>query len=99
MYDSLGYFDPASKQPFRQLAWSDVNTKPAQQLAYTAALEGLVLLKNDGTLPFKKNIKKIALVGPWSNATTLMQGNYFGVAPYLVSPLLGAQADYLARQL
>ena len=25
------------------------------------------------------------------NATTLMQGNYAGVAPYLISPLLGAQ--------
>lgn len=51
----------------------------------------MVLLKNDGTLPLSKRIRKIALVGPWANATTLMQGNYFGVAPYLISPLLGAQ--------
>ncbi|TCD62590.1 hypothetical protein EIP91_006664 [Steccherinum ochraceum] len=87
----LGYFDPASNQPFRQLGWSDVNVPSAQQLAYTAAVEGLVLLKNDGTLPLQKSVKKIALVGPWANATTLLQGNYFGVAPYIISPLLGAQ--------
>lgn len=49
---------------------------------------GTTLLKNDGTLPFKvgKGLS-VALVGDWANATTQMQGNYFGVAPYLVSPL------------
>ena len=50
-----------------------------------------MLLKNDGTLPFNKSIRKLALIGPWANATTVMQGNYFGVAPFLISPLLGAQ--------
>ena len=87
----LGYFDPPEQQPFRQLSWSDVNTPHAQQLAHTAAVEGMVLLKNDGTLPFSKRVRKLALIGPWANATTLMQGNYFGFAPYLVSPLLGAR--------
>lgn len=51
----------------------------------------MVLLKNDGTLPFNKRIRKLVLIGPWANATTVMQGNYFGVAPFLISPLLGAQ--------
>ena len=39
-----------------------------------SARESLVLLKNDGTLPLKKNLKKIALIGPhadWAN-------HYFG---------------------
>ena len=51
----------------------------------------MVLLKNDGTLPLSHNTRKVALIGPWGNVTTLMQGNYQGTAPYLVSPLLGAQ--------
>ena len=51
----------------------------------------MVLLKNDGTLPLSKRIRKLALIGPWANATTLMQGNYAGIAPFLISPLLGAQ--------
>lgn len=33
----------------------------------------------------------LALVGPWAAATTQMQGNYAGVAPYLHSPLYAAQ--------
>ncbi|KAG6919304.1 hypothetical protein DXG01_007437 [Tephrocybe rancida] len=93
----LGYFDPPSVQPYRQLSWSDVNLPDAQNLAYQAALEGIVLLKNDGTLPFKSSIRKIAVIGPWANATTQMQGNYQGIAPFLVGPFQGAvNAGYQA---
>ncbi|KAG6843961.1 hypothetical protein H0H87_011383 [Tephrocybe sp. NHM501043] len=93
----LGYFDPPSIQPYRQLDWSDINVPNAQKLAYQSALESLVLLKNDGVLPFKTTIKKLAIIGPWANATTQMQGNYQGIAPFLVSPLQGAiNAGYQA---
>ena len=87
---SLGYFDPVEFQPYRTYGWDNVNTPEAQQLAYQAAVEGIVLLKNDGTLPLSSSVKKIALIGPWANATTQMQGNYEGIAPYLISPLMGA---------
>ncbi|KAG1764528.1 glycoside hydrolase family 3 protein [Suillus occidentalis] len=86
----LGYFDPEDQQPYRTYNWNSVNIPAAQQLAYQAAVEGIVLLKNDGTLPLSSSIKNIALIGPWANATTQMQGNYFGVAPYLISPVMGA---------
>ncbi|KAF9468809.1 beta-xylosidase [Collybia nuda] len=86
----LGYFDPADVQPYRQLDWSDINTPEAQALAHKAAVEGIVLLKNDGLLPLKKSVKKVAVVGPVANSTTLLQGNYFGVAPFIVSPFQGA---------
>ncbi|KAG5715415.1 putative exo-1,4-beta-xylosidase bxlB, partial [Termitomyces sp. T112] len=93
----LGYFDPPDVQPYRQLDWSDVNSPNAQQLAYQAAVEGIVLLKNDGTLPLDTSIKKLALIGPFANATTQMQGNYQGIAPFLISPLQGAMnAGYQA---
>ncbi|KAF8076035.1 glycoside hydrolase family 3 protein [Lyophyllum atratum] len=93
----LGYFDPPSIQPYRQLSWANVNLPDAQKLAYQAALEGIVLLKNDGTLPLKSTVKKLAVIGPWANATTQMQGNYQGVAPFLVSPFQGAiNAGYQA---
>ncbi|KIJ64903.1 glycoside hydrolase family 3 protein [Hydnomerulius pinastri MD-312] len=89
----LGYFDPVEWQPYRTYNWNNVNTPYAQQLAYQAAVEGIVLLKNDGTLPISSSVKNIALIGPWANATNEMQGNYFGVAPYLISPLMGAMQD------
>lgn len=89
---SLGYFDAPDKQPYRQLSWDDVGTPDSEKLAYTVAAEGMVLLKNDGTLPLSKKLKKLALVGPWGNATEEMQGNYYGTARFLISPFLGAQA-------
>ncbi|KAI0066953.1 glycoside hydrolase family 3 protein [Artomyces pyxidatus] len=85
----LGYFDDPVVQPYRQLGWTDVNTPAAQKLAYTAAVEGMVLLKNDGTLPLAKKTKTIAVIGPWANATNQLQGNYNGIAPFLVTPLEG----------
>jgi beta-D-xylosidase 4 len=86
----LGYFDPPESQPYRQLTWLDVNKPDAQALAYTAAVEGLVLLKNDGFLPVSPKGKTVAIIGPYTNATTDMQGNYFGAAPFVVTPLQGA---------
>lgn len=90
----LGYFDPASATPYRSLGWSDVSTPDAEALALRAAEEGIVLIKNDGTLPLQlptDHNTTIALLGSWANATTMMQGNYYGVAPYLHSPLYAAQ--------
>ncbi|KAJ7848281.1 glycoside hydrolase family 3 C-terminal domain-containing protein [Mycena olivaceomarginata] len=87
----LGYFDPADSQPYRQLGWTDVNTQDAQNLAYQSAVEGSVLLKNDGTLPLTKSIQKLAFIGPWANTTTQMQGNYAGIAPFLISPFAAAR--------
>ncbi|KAI7368956.1 1,4-beta-D-xylosidase [Hortaea werneckii] len=86
----LGYFDGMSV-PYRSLDFSDVNTPNAQQLAYRAAAEGVTLLKNDGLLPLNiGSDQTIALIGDWANATTQMQGNYEGPAPYLHGPAYGA---------
>lgn len=87
---TLGYFDDPAEQPYRQLDFDAVNTPHAQELAYTAAVEGTVLVKNDGVLPLSPNVT-IGVIGPLANATTQMQGNYFGVAPFLYSPLYGAE--------
>ncbi|KAJ5146705.1 uncharacterized protein N7443_001690 [Penicillium atrosanguineum] len=91
---SLGYFDGNSSE-YRNLDWSDVVSTDAWNISYEAAVEGIVLLKNDGTLPLSSNISSVALVGPWGNATEQMQGNYYGDAPYLISPLAALQASSL----
>ena len=91
----LGYFDPPEQQPYRQLTPSAVDTNASRQLALDAALQGIVLLKNqNNALPLNMSqvqTKTIALIGPTANATVLMQGNYYGNAPYLISPLLAFQ--------
>ena len=51
-------------------SWSDAVTqreKDNLQIAYRAACEGMVLLKNDGALPFAT--KKVALYGPGVSMT------------------------------
>jgi beta-D-xylosidase 4 len=92
----LGYFDPPTDQPYRQLTFANVSTNASQSLALKAAEEGIVLLKNDGTLPLSSDVKVVTLIGPWAAATVQMQGNYYGVAPYLHSPLYAAQAAGLS---
>jgi beta-glucosidase-like glycosyl hydrolase len=87
----LGWFDPPEQQPYRHLNKDNVNTTDAQQLALKSAQESIVLLKNvNKALPLNidqlKN-KTIALIGPTANATGLMQGNYHGNAPFLISPV------------
>lgn len=88
-FNRLGYFDPPDAQPYRKLTWADVNPQSAQDLARKAAAESIVLLKNDGVLPIRRSGSKIAMIGPLVNATIQMQGNYHGVAPFLVSHLQG----------
>ncbi|GAB5365706.1 hypothetical protein AAMO2058_001081000 [Amorphochlora amoebiformis] len=87
----LGMFDPEDEQPFKKLGLESINTKEHQELSIDAARQGVVLLKNDNSsLPFaKKQGLKIAVIGPNANATEVLQGNYIGVPPFIVSPLMG----------
>ncbi|MBR3017574.1 MAG: glycoside hydrolase family 3 C-terminal domain-containing protein [Clostridia bacterium] len=42
-----------------------------RQIARRAAEETAVLLKNEGILPFKKDVKRVALIGPFAEETRL----------------------------
>jgi beta-D-xylosidase 4 len=92
----VGYFNPPAG--YSTLGWADVNTTKAQSLAYQAAVEGMTLFKNDGTLPLSSSLSNIAVIGPWANATDQMQGNYAGTAPFLVSPLSVFQSKWSSVQ-
>ena len=58
-----------------------------RQLAYKAAAESLVLLKNDGLVPMKKKIKTLAVIGP--NAAGIHLGGYSAEPAHAVSILDG----------
>ncbi|ETS85642.1 hypothetical protein PFICI_03667 [Pestalotiopsis fici W106-1] len=89
----LGFFDLKNSK-YASLSWTDVDTSDARDLAKEAAVKGMTLMKNDGTLPLPASVASVALIGPYGNATTQMQGSYSGVAPYLVSPLMAMQAKW-----
>lgn len=88
----LGLFDDPSTQPYRQIGPSAVNTKEHQALALDAAQQGMTLLKNTASkgLPLStSSVKSVAVIGPNGNATGTLQGNYYGQAPFIVSPYEG----------
>jgi len=87
-----GFFE-GSSATYYKLGAADVNTEPAQQLARQAAADGIVLLKNDNTLPLplERGKKKLAMIGFWANDTRKLQGGYSGPAPFLHTPVWAAQ--------
>ncbi|KAF4358943.1 hypothetical protein G4B88_018181 [Cannabis sativa] len=88
----LGMFDgEPSSQPFGKLGPNDVCSPTHQQLAIEAAHQGIVLLKNHGrTLPLStKRYKTLAIIGPNSNVTDTMIGNYAGIPCGYTTPLQG----------
>ncbi|XP_028788780.1 beta-D-xylosidase 1 [Neltuma alba] len=88
----LGMFDgEPSAQPYGHLGPRDVCTPAHQQLALEAARQGIVLLQNKGnTLPLSRaRHRTVAVIGPNSDVTTTMIGNYAGVACGYTSPLRG----------
>ncbi|KAH1073918.1 hypothetical protein J1N35_026246 [Gossypium stocksii] len=88
----LGMFDgEPSVQPFGKLGPKDVCTPSNQELALEAARQGIVLLKNRGvSLPLShRRHRTVAVIGPNSDATVSMIGNYAGVACGYTSPLQG----------
>ncbi len=75
----LGEFDPAARVPFRAIPASANNTPEHDRLALEAARQSLVLLKNDGTLPWKaQDLKTVAVLGPTGSAVSVLLGNYSG---------------------
>lgn len=74
----LGLFDPIGDQPYWHIPPEAVNTPESQALNLFATQQSMVLLKNDkNTLPMARG-KKIAVIGPHTNATRALVGNYIG---------------------
>ena len=57
-----------------------------------AAADGMVLLKNEGSLPLKKNIKKLAVIGPNALEAQIIGGGSASLRPhYEIHPLEAVQ--------
>ncbi|KAI3760004.1 hypothetical protein L1987_50392 [Smallanthus sonchifolius] len=88
----LGMFDgEPSSQIFGNLGPRDVCTPANQDLALEAARQGIVLLKSHGpSLPLStKRHRTVAVIGPNSDVTVTMIGNYAGIACGYTTPLQG----------
>jgi beta-glucosidase len=60
-----GRFDPPESVEWSKYGANDIASEESKQISFEAALQGQVLLKNDGVLPLKGG-EKVAVIGPMS---------------------------------
>jgi beta-glucosidase len=86
----LGMFDPPSMVKYAQTPASILESDAHKAHALQMARQSIVLLKNEnGTLPLKKSIKKIAVVGPNADNPIAVLGNYNGTPSNIITALQG----------
>ena len=85
----LGLFDETE---YDGISLEVVECKEHLAMADRATAESVVLLKNDGILPLKKDaLKTIGVVGPNANSRTALIGNYHGTSSRYITVLEGIQ--------
>jgi beta-glucosidase len=86
----LGMFDPPEMVPYSKIPYTENDTREHRELSSTAAMESIVLLKNEGNiLPLRKDLKKIAVIGPTADSYLMLLGNYNGTPSTYTTPLKG----------
>ena len=86
----LGMFDPDDEVPYASISTDVVACDEHRQLAYKAATEAVVLLKNkDNILPIKPSTKKIFVTGPTAASMEVLLGNYYGFNDKMITMLEG----------
>ena len=76
----LGMFDPPDQVPYAATPMSVVGSKKHRDLAYRAALQSMVLLKNrNQVLPIGSQVKSIFVTGPAAASLDVLLGNYYGI--------------------
>ncbi|MCK5279816.1 MAG: glycoside hydrolase family 3 C-terminal domain-containing protein, partial [Cyclobacteriaceae bacterium] len=94
----LGMFDPDSMVKYASIPYDVVGSKEHLDLTLETAKQSLVLLKNDGILPLKKETK-IAVIGPNANYRDVLLGNYFGQPIHPVTVLEGISNSTSAENI
>ncbi len=85
----LGLFDETE---YDKIGFDKIECKEHLELADKATAEGVVLLKNNGLLPLKKDeIKSIGVIGPNANSRVALIGNYHGTSSRYITVLEGIQ--------
>jgi beta-glucosidase len=95
----LGELDPQRPDPYAALGAADIDSTAHRDLALRAAVQSLVLLKNEhGTLPLAAN-QRIAVIGPNADALAVLEANYQGTSRSPVTPLRGLRERFGADRI
>ena len=84
---------------YAQIPFSENDSAANRELARKVAREAMVLLKNDGALPLKSSLKKIAIVGPLADSIPALEGNYNGTSSHYVTPLDGIRKQFPSAEV
>ena len=89
----LGMFDPPELVPYTNIPYEVNDSEEHRKLALEAAKKTIVLLKNEGNLlPLKKDMKKIAVIGPNADNKDVLLGNYSGTPSRYTTILEGIRS-------
>jgi len=88
----LGMFDPPAEVKYAQIPFSEVDSPEHRALALKAAEEAIVLLKNDGTLPLRPSVKRVAVIGPNAASLAAIEGNYNAIPSHPSLPVDGLES-------
>ena len=83
-------FDPPAGA-VRADSLSTVDSPEHRALALKTAEESIVLLKNDGILPLKPGLKRVAVIGPNAASLAAIEGNYNAIPSHPSLPVDGIQ--------
>jgi len=95
----LGMFDPPEMVKYAQTPDSEIASEAHRELALKVAWESMVLLKNNGVLPLRANIRKIAVVGPLADSESVLAGNYSGTPRRTTTVLEGIRKQFGSAQV
>lgn len=89
----LGLFDADASNPYNAIPASVINSAKHRALARQVAQQSIVMLKNNGVLPLRNDLKKYFVTGPLATSIEALLGNYYGINNDLVTILEGLTAQ------
>jgi len=95
----LGMFDPPEMVKYAQVSDAEIASEANRELALKVAQESMVLLKNNGVLPLRPNVKRIAVIGPLAESARVLAGNYGGTPPSTTTVLEGLRKQFESAQV
>jgi beta-glucosidase len=86
----LGLLGAPANKAYSAIPYEEVDSPKHRAFNLEVSRRTLVLLKNDGALPFKAgSLKTIGVIGPNANSRAALEGNYQGTASQHVTVLEG----------